>query len=249
MSKNIENGNENSKAPIVIAIIAVILILGVLAGGIAFMAHVMFPKVSEPEETVVVEEPKEEEPTESETAAEIKETVQELTCDELILNGVRLTMIDMTATDVEEALGIDFDDEIMAKEIKQSKYECITYHPGGNEDYIANFYFFNVKKDPRAVADCILCGVQLHNSKYLEGETLAKFATFDVGSGITEKTTEDELVEILGAKGLEAAEFDEGKKRGLTRYDYHIEKEDGSKRDFEVNFNDEGFYELQIGYF
>ena len=62
----------------------------------------------------------------------------------------------LTATDVQNLLGVQFESKKMDLVINPQYYDWITYHPDDNINYVVYFYFYNDWQEAIKLSDCKL---------------------------------------------------------------------------------------------
>ena len=159
----------------------------------------------------------------------------------IVVNGIKVDMSQgLLPADVEKLFNIEFDEEDLGFILNESQYKCITYKATDNWDTI-EFDFLNDTSEAKPVSECKLMQIELEANGYLDGDTISSWATFDIGAGLTEKSTADDFKAVLGdpdytyeSESYDSNQYDWYKQYG---YDYLVR----------VGSNSNGIYSITAG--
>jgi hypothetical protein len=136
----------------------------------------------------------------SNTVAENTFTGDLIANKQIAINGQVLTLSETTATEVENLLGIQFDNNDMHDELESNYYTYVTWDVDDDYDCTAYFYFYNPDDSgTRTVADCVLYKVRLTSFAYSDGVGLNNFLTFNMPGNITESSSIDDIFAVYSS--------------------------------------------------
>ena len=157
-------------------------------------------------------------------------------------NGITLEMGAATATELEEILGYEFNDEDMDYVVNPGYYTYTTYWVERDPyDRIIYFYFYNDTDSAIPMSQCKLFRLNFYSSDYFSDDTLLAWADIDLGSGLNAFSTIDDVLRVLGEPDY-TYEDDSYQLKTLEYYkiyDYEY------KAEFE--FKDGKLYEITVG--
>ena len=161
----------------------------------------------------------------------------------LVYNGIKLEVGTVTATELEGILGYDFDEDDMKYVVNPGYYSYTTYYVSKDPNYrIVYFYFYNDTEDALPLSDCKLYRTNVYASDYFSGDTLAAWADIDLGSGLNQASTIDDVKTVLGEPDVE---YDNTEEYGTYEIKYYKQFDYAYVADF--SFKDGVLYEVSVG--
>lgn len=136
------------------------------------------------------------------------------------INNVKVTLLDMSASDVEKALKVDFNDTVMKSKLQPGGTQYIRYIFNENTNSSGYFYFYNDNRDKELVSDCKLVRIVLR-SEDNDSIALSNFCNIQMGD-VTDKSSFSDIEGILGLPddGFEASANGEGRLTYNVIWDY-----------------------------
>lgn len=116
----------------------------------------------------------------------------------VVYNGNTLQIDVLTATDVQNLLGVQFESKKMDLVINPQYYDWITYHPDDNINHVVYFYFYNNGQEAIKLSDCKLYRVGFESEDYPKGGKLSDWLNADFGSGLNQLSTMEQVKAVLG---------------------------------------------------
>ncbi len=161
----------------------------------------------------------------------------------IVYNGIKLEVGTVTATALEGILGYEFDESDMQYVVNPDYYTYTTYYISKDPYYrIVYFYFYNDTDTAIPMSDCKLYRTDVYASDYFSDDNLAAWANVDLGSGLNQASTIDDVKAVLGEPDVE---YDNTEEYGTYEIKYYKQFDYAYVADF--SFKDGALYEVSVG--
>lgn len=157
----------------------------------------------------------------------------------VVYKGVTLQMDQLTATEVQNLLGVQFNEKDMNYVVNSQYYSYTTYHVNDSLKEIIYFYFYNDASEAKPLSECKLYRVYF----YTVGENMSDWLDADFGSGLNASSTIDDVKAVLGEPDntYDSDEFDTHSVEYYKKWDY--------KYKVSFQYTEGKLTEVQIGYY